>query len=262
MAVPSMNLIVFLFDIFLKSHHCVSRNSLLMALSNILFSDSSHNMCIEDCSIRMGHDAISLKSGWDEYGIAFGRPTTNVHIRRVHLQSSSGSSIAFGSEMSGGISEVHVEQVHLFNSYGGIVFRTIRGRGGYIKNVILSDIEMEDIHLAFGAFGDCGSHPDNEFDPDALPVLDHITIQNVNGTNINVAGKFMGIQGSPFTAIHLSNISLSDTSSVSPSWVCLNVMGHSESVLPETCLELKGSCSSSSSVCLSSLESYGKTAVF
>ncbi|MBA0830937.1 hypothetical protein Goarm_015431, partial [Gossypium armourianum] len=71
--------------------------------------DSSDNVCIEDCNISTGHDAIVLKSGWDEYGIAYGRPTTNVHIRSVHLQSSTGSSLAFGSEMSGGISNVQVE---------------------------------------------------------------------------------------------------------------------------------------------------------
>ena len=89
----------------------------------------------------MGHDAIALKSGWDEYGIAYGRPTTNVHIRRVHLQSSSGSSLAFGSEMSGGISDVQEEQVHVCNSLSGIEFRTTRGRGGYIKEIIISDVD-------------------------------------------------------------------------------------------------------------------------
>ncbi|QHO19777.1 putative polygalacturonase [Arachis hypogaea] len=47
--------------------------------------DSSDNVCIEDSTISMGFDAIALKSGWDEYGITYGRPTKNVHIRRVHL---------------------------------------------------------------------------------------------------------------------------------------------------------------------------------
>ncbi|PQQ06799.1 putative polygalacturonase isoform X1 [Prunus yedoensis var. nudiflora] len=47
---------------------------------------------------------LFLKSGWDEYGIAYGKPTKNVHIRSVNLQSSLGAGLAFGSEMSGGIS--------------------------------------------------------------------------------------------------------------------------------------------------------------
>ncbi|XP_034686575.1 probable polygalacturonase [Vitis riparia] len=217
--------------------------------------DSSDSTCIEDCSIAMGHDAIALKSGWDEYGIAYGRPTTNVHIRRVNLQSSSGSSLAFGSEMSGGISNVCVEQVHLYNSFSGIEFRTTKGRGGYIQEIIISDVAMENIHTAFSATGQIGSHPDDHFDPNALPVLDHITLQNVIGTNITIAGSFTGIQESPFTSICLSNISLSTTPPASISWVCSNVSGFSQWVFPEPCPSLESSLLNSSSTCLSRLNS-------
>ncbi|KAG2727001.1 hypothetical protein I3760_01G139900 [Carya illinoinensis] len=223
--------------------------------------DSSDNVCIEDCIIDMGYDAIALKSGWDEYGIAYGRPTTNVHIRRVRLKSYSGSSLAFGSEMSGGISDVHVEQVHLYNSFGGIEFRTIKGRGGYIKRIIISDVEMANIFLAFAATGQCGSHPDNNYDPYALPVFDHITLRDVIGTNITIAGSFTGIQESPFTSICLFNISFSISSGSPTSWVCSNVFGFSESVFPEPCPDLQSSYPNSSSDCLSLLHLNGEVAV-
>ncbi|KAG6664231.1 hypothetical protein CIPAW_02G078800 [Carya illinoinensis] len=216
--------------------------------------DSSDNVCIEDCIIDMGYDAIALKSGWDEYGIAYGRPTTNVHIRKVHLKSYSGSSLAFGSEMSGGISDVHVEQVHLYNSFSGIEFRTTKGRGGYIKRIIISGVEMENIYLGFAATGQCGSHPDNNYDPNALPVLDQMTLKDVIGTNITIAGSFTGIEESPFTSICLFNVSLSISSgSPTSSWVCSNVCGFSESVLPEACPDLQSSIPNPSSACLSFL---------
>ncbi|KAE8736026.1 topless-related protein 2-like isoform X1 [Hibiscus syriacus] len=221
--------------------------------------DSSDKVCIEDCSIRMGHDAIALKSGWDEYGIAYGRPTTNVHIRRVQLQSSSGSSLAFGSEMSGGISDVQVQQLHLHDSLTGIEFRTTKGRGGYIKEIIISDVEVLNVGTAFSAIGNCGSHPDDKFDPDALPVLEKITLQNIVGTNINMAGIFIGIQESPFTSICLSNISLSIDSASSDSWRCSYVSGFSESVSPKTCPELKNFNESSS--CFSLLKPNGRVAI-
>ncbi|KAJ4722096.1 Pectin lyase-like superfamily protein [Melia azedarach] len=208
--------------------------------------DSSDNVCIEDCSIAMGHDAISLKSGWDEYGISYGRPTTDVHIRRVHLQSSSGSSVSFGSEMSGGISNVQVGKARLYNSLNGIEFRTTKGRGGYIKEIIISDVELENINMAFSASGDYGSHPDDDFDPKALPIVDQITLKNIIGTNIKTAGNFTGILESPFTNICLFNISLSVSSGSSSSWVCSNIQGFSESVFPEPCPELQSSYSSSS----------------
>ncbi|KAL1084445.1 hypothetical protein V6Z11_D09G265600 [Gossypium hirsutum] len=207
--------------------------------------DSSDNVCIEDCNISTGHDAIALKSGWDEYGIAYGRPTTNVHIRSVHLQSSTGSSLAFGSEMSGGISNIQVEHVHLYNSFTGIQFRTTKGRGGYLREIIISDANMLNINTAFSAIGDYGSHPDDKFNPDAFPSLEKITLHDIIGKNIIMAGNFSGIQQAPFTSMCLFNISLSMSSAFSFCWSCSNVSGYSELVFPQPCADLKNSNASS-----------------
>ncbi|XP_038721377.1 probable polygalacturonase isoform X1 [Tripterygium wilfordii] len=223
--------------------------------------DSSDNVCIEESIINIGYDAIALKSGWDEYGIGYGRPTRDVHIRNVLLQSSSGSCIAFGSEMSGGISNVQVEHVHLYNSFSGIEFRTTTGRGGYIEEIIISRVEMENIGMAFAAIGHSWSHPDDLYNPNALPVLEQITMQNVVGKNITVAGNFSGIQESPFTSICLFNISLSLNPASPTSWVCSDVSGESETVFPEPCPELESSSTNSSSTCFSLLNSYGRAAV-
>lgn len=241
-------------------YHFYDLKSIFLFCYALWNSDSSNNMCIEDCSINMGSDAIALKSGWDEYGITYDRPTKDVHIRRVYLQSSSGSSIAFGSEMSGGISNVHVEQVHLYNSFSGIEFRTTKGRGGYIKGIIIANVEMKNIKVAFRATGNCGSHPDDKFDPSALPVVDQITLQDVIGTNITTAGNFTGIPESPFTSICLFNVTLTTSATSLPSWVCSNVLGYSESVFPEPCPELESWYSNSSLSCYSLLTSYGKLA--
>ncbi|KAM7485031.1 hypothetical protein LguiA_001040 [Lonicera macranthoides] len=224
--------------------------------------DSSNKVCIENSNISTGYDAIALKSGWDEYGIAYGQPTTSIQIRHLYLHSSFGAAIAFGSEMSGGISDVIVEHLHLHDSFSGIEFRTAKGRGGYIKQILISDIELQNIHTAFRATGESGSHPDDNFDPNALPILDQITVQDVIGTNITLAGSFNGIQESPFTSICLSNISLSiDSGASSNSWVCSNVLGFSEFVFPEPCAALRSSFSNSSLYCFSLLNSYGWSAV-
>ncbi|CAL5395738.1 unnamed protein product [Camellia sinensis] len=149
----------------------------------------------QNCSISTSYDAIALESGWDEYGIAYGRPTTSIHIKQVHLQASSGSALAFGNEMSGGISDVLVEHLYLSNSFHGVEFRTTKGRGEHIKEIlIVSDIEMKNVHTAFGATGESGSHPDEDFDPNALPILNQITLKNVIGTNITVAGNFTALR--------------------------------------------------------------------
>lgn len=224
-----------------------------------LVPDSSNNVCIEDCNITVGYDAIALKSGWDEYGISYNRPTTNIHIKTVNLQAESGAALAFGSEMSGGISDVLAESLHLSKSSSGIELRTTKGRGGYIRDILISNTTMESVRVALNATGQCGSHPDEKFDPTALPVLDLITIKNVVGSNVTLAGNFTGILESPFTSICLSNISLSINNESSSYWVCSNIFGFSKSVSPEPCRDLEST--NTSSACFSLLDSSDRFSV-
>ncbi|CAL9065472.1 unnamed protein product [Musa banksii] len=68
--------------------------------------DSSSNVRIEDCYIVSGDDCIAIKSGWDEYGIAFNMSSKHIVIRRLTCISPTSAVIALGSEMSGGIQDV------------------------------------------------------------------------------------------------------------------------------------------------------------
>ncbi|KAG7577535.1 Glycoside hydrolase family 28 [Arabidopsis thaliana x Arabidopsis arenosa] len=203
--------------------------------------DSSDNVCIEDSTINVGHDAVSLKSGWDQYGIHYGRPTTAVHIRNLSLKSPTGAGISFGSEMSGGISDVTVERLNIQSSHVGVAFRTTRGRGGYIRNITISDVDLTSVDTAIVVNGHTGSHPDDKFDRDALPVVTHIVLRNFTGVDIGLAGNLTGIGESPFTSICLADIHLQTHSD---SWICSNVSGFSDDVSPEPCQELMSSQSS------------------
>ncbi|GJN05063.1 hypothetical protein PR202_ga22662 [Eleusine coracana subsp. coracana] len=229
-------------------------------LTDGIVPDSCSNVWIQDSTISVSHEAISLKSGWDKYGISFGKATSDVRISRVHLQSSSGAALAFGSEMSGGISDIHADHVHIHDSYKGISFKTSLGRGGYIKEVVISDVQMDDVHVSIEFKGNCSTHPDSHFDPFELPVIRHITLKNMVATNISVAGVLSGIDSDPFTSLCLSNLNFSMAdSATSSSWSCSNVSGYSETVFPEPCLELRNP-SSSPTICFS-LSSYSALAV-
>ncbi|XP_047310868.1 probable polygalacturonase [Impatiens glandulifera] len=218
--------------------------------------DSSSQVCIKNISISTGYDAIALKSGWDKYGIAYGKPTTDIHIKQVTLQASTGSGLALGSEMSGGISSILVEQIQLLNSFIGIELRTTKGRGGYIENIMISDVELTNVKTAVSFSGHKGKHPDVDFDPNAIPVFDGITLRNVVGKKISRAGSFIGIEESPFTSICLWNVSLSVLTELD-SWVCSDVSGSSRLVKPEPCAQLLNSESS----CYSEVESNGRAAI-
>ncbi|KAK1356904.1 Polygalacturonase [Heracleum sosnowskyi] len=211
--------------------------------------DSSEHVCIEKSNISVSYDAIVLKSGWDEYGIALEKPTSDVHIREVRLQSTIGAGLAFGSEMSGGISNVLVEKIDVHDSFIGFELKTSIGRGGYIEDIYISGAKIKNVKIAIQATGQCKSHPDDEYDPHAFPIVKDLTFRDIIGTNVTIAGNFSGISESPFTSLCLSNISFTTTPYASASWLCSDVSGISENVYPEPCPSLQNSYISSASVC-------------
>ena len=45
--------------------------------------DSATNVLIEDSSYRGGDDCIAIKSGWDCFGVAYGKPSANITVRNL-----------------------------------------------------------------------------------------------------------------------------------------------------------------------------------
>ncbi|KAJ6347316.1 hypothetical protein OIU76_003906 [Salix suchowensis] len=210
--------------------------------------DSSSNVCIEDSYISTGDDLVAVKSGWDEYGIAYGRPSSGITIRRI-TGSSPFSGIAIGSETSGGVKNVLVENINLYNMGVGIHIKTNIGRGGFITNITVTDVYMENVRKGIRIAGDVGDHPDESFNPNALPVVNGITFKSIWGEKVQQPGSIQGLKNSPFTGICLSNINLhGEPGPRSSPWKCSDVSGSSLKVSPWPCSELTsphqtGSCS-------------------
>lgn len=209
--------------------------------------DSSSNVCIEDSYISTGDDLVAVKSGWDEYGISYGRPSNGITIRRI-TGSSPFAGIAVGSETSGGVQNVLAEHINLFNMGVGIHIKTNIGRGGLIKNITVSNVYIENSRQGIKIAGDVGDHPDEKFNPNALPVVKGITIKSVWGVKVLQAGLIHGLRNSPFTEICFYDINLHGEigSGRSPPWKCSDVFGFSQKVSPWPCSQLSsqepGSC--------------------
>lgn len=208
--------------------------------------DSSSDICIEDTYIATGDDLIAVKSGWDEYGINYNRPSTRITVRRI-TGSTPFAGVAVGSETSGGVENVLIEHITLHNVAVGVHIKTNTGRGGFVRNITVSDVYMENAKKGIKIAGDVGNHPDARFDPDALPVVSDIVIRNVTGVKVQQAGLFKGIKKANFTNICLSNINMYGgySSTVEgrrgrddSNWECSNVMGSSSRVSPSPCSEL------------------------
>ncbi|KMT11931.1 hypothetical protein BVRB_5g098950 [Beta vulgaris subsp. vulgaris] len=206
--------------------------------------DSSSNVCIEDSYVSTGDDMVAIKSGWDEYGLAFGRPSSDITIRRI-TGSSPFSGIAIGSEMSGGVENVLAEHINLFNMGVGIHLKTKVGRGGYIRNITVANIYIKNAKKGVKISGDVGDHADDKFDPKAIPVVQDIRMKSIWGENIQQPGLVKGIKNAPFTNICLSDINLYGSFKLrTRPWECSDVEGSSLEVSPWPCSELlsSGSC--------------------
>ncbi|KAE8710809.1 Regulatory components of ABA receptor 3 [Hibiscus syriacus] len=128
-------------------HNVVIRNITILAPPDSpntdgIDPDSSSNVCIEDSFISTGDDLVAVKSGWDEYGIAYAHPSSYITIRRV-TGTTRFAGIAVGSETSGGVENVLAENIILYNTGVGVHIKTNIGRGGFIKNITVSEVFME-----------------------------------------------------------------------------------------------------------------------
>ncbi|XP_051140917.1 probable polygalacturonase [Andrographis paniculata] len=210
--------------------------------------DSSTNVCIEDCYIESGDDLVAIKSGWDRYGIAMARPSINITVRRVSGTTPTCSGIGIGSEMSGGIRDVVIEDMYVRDSAAGIRIKTDQGRGGYITNVTIRNIMMERVKVPIRFSRGSNDHPDERWDPNALPRVKGVFISDVMSLNSRKAPQLEGIEGATFEDICLTNVSILGLSSSSPSslrWNCKFVEGFSSGVSPIPCAELQKNGSSS-----------------
>ncbi|XP_020112802.1 probable polygalacturonase [Ananas comosus] len=202
--------------------------------------DSCSHVRIEDCYIVSGDDCVAIKSGWDEYGIAYGMPSQHIVIRRLTCVSPTSAVIALGSEMSGGIQDVRAEDITAVNSESGVRIKTAPGRGAYVKDVFVRGMSLDTMKWVFWMTGNYKSHPDGNYNPNAMPVVNGVSYSNVVATGVTTAARLEGIPGAPFTGICISNVTVELAKSRKVSWTCTDVEGVSADVSPAPCAPLQG----------------------
>ncbi|KAL5752158.1 hypothetical protein ACOSP7_022336 [Xanthoceras sorbifolium] len=205
--------------------------------------DSCTNVCIEDCYIESGDDLVAVKSGWDHYGITMARPSSNIMVRRVSGTTPTCSGVGIGSEMSGGIFNVTVDQLHVWDSAAGVRIKTDKGRGGFIANITISNIKMERVKVPIRFSRGSNDHPDDGWDPKALPSVKGISISNVVSVNSTKAPVLDGIEDAQFEEICMKNVSILGLAP-SAAWHCEYVSGFTSQIFPLPCPQLQKNGSS------------------
>lgn len=193
-------------------------------------------MKIEDNYIVSGDDCVAVKSGWDEYGINYGMPTSQLIIRRLTCISPYSAAIALGSEMSGGIQDVRAEDITAINTESGVRIKTGVGRGGFVRDVYVKGMTLHTMKWVFWMTGNYGQHADTHWDPNALPEIKGINYRDVVAENVSMAARLEGISGDPFTGICISNVTISMAKKAKKyPWTCTDIEGITSGVQPPPC---------------------------
>lgn len=198
--------------------------------------DSCDTVLIENVDYFGGDDGIAIKSGWDCFGIQYGKPTTNVIIRNMTVGPN--NCIAIGSEMSGGVENVTVEDVHCLNVGRALYIKASRTRGGYVRNITFNRISIDTAALGLNIQQDYGSvNPSCPSHPDVIAQMDNIVFRNVTAQYCTQAAQLIGFNDtSQVTNIVVESVHLLKTTQ---GFQCQDVSGSSHDVQPAPCVQLK-----------------------
>jgi polygalacturonase len=160
--------------------------------------DSCQHVRIEGCDINTGDDCISLKSGRGMEGYSLLHTTEDVHISNCTFADSIFACIGIGSETSGGIRNVRIEHCKFtFANTHAIYIKTRPGRGAFIEDIIVDDIDVTGTVAGFLRFNMLGSGLQ---DQNPVPGDEGIpTIKNWQFSNIRVKDVPVLVEG---TSVH------------------------------------------------------------
>ncbi|KAH6828556.1 Pectin lyase-like superfamily protein [Perilla frutescens var. hirtella] len=187
--------------------------------------DSCEDMVIEDCYISVGDDAIAIKSGWDQYGVAYGRPSKNILIRNLVVRSNVSAGISIGSEMSGGVSNVTIENIHIWKSRRAVRIKTAPGRGGYVRDITYRNLTFDTVRVGIVIKTDYNEHPDGGYDPNAFPVLEGISYTSIHGESVRVPVRIQGSAEIPVKNVTFRDMSVGITNKKKHIFQCAYVEG-------------------------------------
>lgn len=191
------------------------RNAWFAQNGDGLDAESCTNVCVIGSRFDVGDDAICMKSGKDKEGRDRGMPTQNVIVERCIVNHGHGGFV-IGSEMSGGVKNVTVRNCAFVGTDSGLRFKSTRGRGGVVENILIDGIAMYDISgdavtfdLYYSANGGTKIYPEGVVPPvdEETPAFKDILMKN---TQCRGAKRAIFLNGLP--EMPLDNVKIVDSS--------------------------------------------------
>lgn len=167
--------------------------------------DSCRNVHISDCQINSGDDCITIKSGRDADGRRMGRPAENYTI--INCTMAKGHGLSIGSEMSAGVRNITIANCTFDGTDRGIRIKSMRGRGGFVENVRVSNITMHNVSRE--AILVTLNYKATEAEPvsERTPLFQNIDFSGITG-NAAVAGRIMGLAERPIQRLRFTDFRL------------------------------------------------------
>lgn len=94
--------------------------------------------------------------------------------------------------MSGGVSNVTVENILIWDSRRGVRIKTAPGRGGYVRQITYRNLTLDSVRVGIIIKTDYNEHPDEGYDPKALPIIEDISYISVHGRGVRVPVNITG----------------------------------------------------------------------
>jgi polygalacturonase len=168
--------------------------------------DSCQHVTIDHCSFDTDDDNIAIKSGKGQEGVKVARPSVDITITNCTFIKGY-TSIAFGSELSGGIEHVHVQHCTFQQGRGALYFKSTPGRAGYVRDVTAEDLDVgPEPLLAIDNSYKFNPDPQGVAGTAGLTKFQNITINNAK-IHSKKAVTITGTLENPADTITLSNIS-------------------------------------------------------
>jgi len=184
----------------------------------------------EDSWYSAGDDCIAIKSGWDCYGVDYGKPSVNITIRNLSCHGRY-AGVAIGSEMSGGVDNVTVSNIRFTEANGPAHIKTGQSRGGYVTNVRFEDFVIKgpvDNGILVDAFyGARNPSCPGNWTPPSEPRMANYSFVNIDGTAATASQNtfhFKGSSDNPIQGVYLENVHFG-SGQQQPDWACAAVSG-------------------------------------
>lgn len=168
---------------------------------------SCKNVHISNCHINVGDDCITIKSGKDRAGRKMAVPAENYTITNCTMLSGHGG-VVIGSEMSGDVKRITISNCVFDGTDRGIRLKTMRGRGGVVEDIRVSNIVMRNIQdqaiVLNMHYGETEPEPVSE----RTPRFRNIHFSNITATEVKKAGALIGLEEMPIENISFTDVNI------------------------------------------------------